>query len=707
MESFAAVLNRQSGPSAPMTSIIKDIAPVQLSRTNAKVSPQNVELSTNPTVLPDNARIAVKPHSTSLIVSAPGLKSGNTIILPDGHFTKPEAHTAISSDDKKAPVHPGKVDTVGTVKPSNPAFVLPVKSDSMLESMGERPRPIKKPLSFESLKPVLKKAEAVSLPLREDGPAAEPVITSGNARRRQNGHPIHVEKSGVGKALQLSSVPGNKMPPTVLKSDAPPKQVKSTGMVEVGRPINGSPPSSNLNAGSDGGKEIGVTPSAISTGRISSPRVVNPDGARPTVLIADAPVEKPRIEVQPVDAGATKAQSTAIGPKVIHSPEGVNPNGCRSEVQTPAAPPVRPRIVVQKVGRTTPEIKVEAPPPAAGKLATIDIALMGKQELSRVKPIIIEKPDVVPPRDDKTSRSAQRGTPKTGDTVAADIKTVVDAAKGAILARIAKGSQIPVKAINVTNIADHIDDLGREASDTKRSVRSDSGSLPRPDVLVPTEVKPQVAQTSSRGRTESKPAKLPSDTDKNQPLKNNEKVVNQLDPQTLKVSRGAPKDIPNLQEMAAGRNLDPMDRTVRIKHLASLADKIRARAHLLKPGGESVFEARLNPPNLGSVRVRLSIQGEEMRLAFSAERPEAVYALQEARTDLSSLIASQGYTLAQCEIEGRFPHDRWQQHPPNVHSGRSGGRGDRYDEENPDDRGEQQDRHRPLHYGYNTMDLVA
>jgi len=145
----------------------------------------------------------------------------------------------------------------------------------------------------------------------------------------------------------------------------------------------------------------------------------------------------------------------------------------------------------------------------------------------------------------------------------------------------------------------------------------------------------------------------------------------------------------------------------RIATIKSLVDKIRGRAQLLKSGETAVFEARLNPPKLGVVQIQLEVQGDQMRLTFAAERPEAVAALQEARGELSSLVNQQGYTLAHCDIGSRFSQNRWTESGQGVYPNRRS-----FDENAMEDGDsslleDQKDQRRSLNLGYNTMDLVA
>ena len=145
----------------------------------------------------------------------------------------------------------------------------------------------------------------------------------------------------------------------------------------------------------------------------------------------------------------------------------------------------------------------------------------------------------------------------------------------------------------------------------------------------------------------------------------------------------------------------------RIATIKSLVDKIRGRAQLLKSGETAVFEARLNPPKLGVVQIQLEVQGDQMRLTFAAERPEAITALQEARGELASLVNQQGYTLAHCDIGSRFAQSRWTESGQGIYPNRRS-----FDENAMEDGDssaleDQKDHRRSLNLGYNTMDLVA
>jgi len=146
----------------------------------------------------------------------------------------------------------------------------------------------------------------------------------------------------------------------------------------------------------------------------------------------------------------------------------------------------------------------------------------------------------------------------------------------------------------------------------------------------------------------------------------------------------------------------------KILNIRDLSEKIRAKAKLIKSDVKTVIEVKLNPANLGKVRLLIETHEDQMRLLFSAERPEAVAALENARGELGSLLAEQGYNLSSCDVDNQFPQNRWQearaasdgkQH--HVSRDTEGEGGAPHHEEEP------KERHRSLNFGYNTLDLVA
>jgi flagellar hook-length control protein FliK len=146
-----------------------------------------------------------------------------------------------------------------------------------------------------------------------------------------------------------------------------------------------------------------------------------------------------------------------------------------------------------------------------------------------------------------------------------------------------------------------------------------------------------------------------------------------------------------------------------IQNLRELADKIQARAQMLHTDREALL-VKLNPPHLGLLRIQVETEGHQMSLAISADKPEAVKALNEARAELIQVVNEQGYTLTRCEVDSQ-PHsdrraegymaDQPKRQPTPTHTSPSN-----------DNQGQQTEdfipgQHQPLDLGYNTLDLVA
>lgn len=145
-----------------------------------------------------------------------------------------------------------------------------------------------------------------------------------------------------------------------------------------------------------------------------------------------------------------------------------------------------------------------------------------------------------------------------------------------------------------------------------------------------------------------------------------------------------------------------------IQNLKDIVDRIRARAQLLNKSGEMSLEARLNPAHLGPVRVQIDVTGDQMRLSFTADRPEAVAALQNAQSDLTSMMSERGYDLTNCDVDQRSPQQsKWQEAQNAANSGRRSLDQDAEGESRPQHEEEQPTQHRQINLGYNTLDLVA
>ncbi|TKJ42230.1 hypothetical protein CEE37_00710 [candidate division LCP-89 bacterium B3_LCP] len=156
-----------------------------------------------------------------------------------------------------------------------------------------------------------------------------------------------------------------------------------------------------------------------------------------------------------------------------------------------------------------------------------------------------------------------------------------------------------------------------------------------------------------------------------------------------------------------GPLLDLEEKVAQIQNLKQMTDKIRAQAQLLKMGGETTIEVKLHPVKLGALRVRIGVNGDEMNLAFSADKSETAAALHEVRGELANIVTEQGYTLTNCEIENRLPQQRWQQYINDSHSKQQNDKQGYRENAGRENREDEENQHRPLQYGYNTMDLVA
>lgn len=178
----------------------------------------------------------------------------------------------------------------------------------------------------------------------------------------------------------------------------------------------------------------------------------------------------------------------------------------------------------------------------------------------------------------------------------------------------------------------------------------------------------------------------------------------------IKVAQ-VPRHVQGKTEMgksaAASRISHLESQIARLSNLKQIVEKIQARAQLMRSGERTTLNVHLNPPKLGMVQIKVEVQGDQMRLLFSADRPEAASVLQEARHELQALVNSQGYALVQCEVENRSAQNRWLEFGPDANSGgQNYGRQSQENEDasNPDDQPHQR---QMLNYGYNTMELVA
>jgi len=146
----------------------------------------------------------------------------------------------------------------------------------------------------------------------------------------------------------------------------------------------------------------------------------------------------------------------------------------------------------------------------------------------------------------------------------------------------------------------------------------------------------------------------------------------------------------------------------KIQNLTKLADQIRAKAKLLNPKGGTVIDAKLSPAKLGTVRIQIEVSHDQMRLHFSAERPEASIALQQAQSELGAILSDYGYKMTQCDVQDQPSQHRLTDMATNSNSQqrqqhqRSAGNRS-YNHQSGDDTIYKTIKD----FGYNTMELVA
>jgi hypothetical protein len=215
---------------------------------------------------------------------------------------------------------------------------------------------------------------------------------------------------------------------------------------------------------------------------------------------------------------------------------------------------------------------------------------------------------------------------------------------------------------------------------------------------------PKVENNDTRSKATEKVSSAVSSTPRkerlqqeNQVVRDGQKILESLQ-QRVNIARRM------TAKKTVGKSPDPHP----IVNLRELVDKIRARAELAKSTRKTVLDARLNPPKLGAVRVQIELTGDQMRLSFSAEHPEAVAALQQARGELTSLVSQYGYNLASCDVENQGADDRWAEKPhPSDAGNRRGSYGESGEEKNDDRKSYSSPHRKMIDYGYNTMELVA
>ncbi len=83
---------------------------------------------------------------------------------------------------------------------------------------------------------------------------------------------------------------------------------------------------------------------------------------------------------------------------------------------------------------------------------------------------------------------------------------------------------------------------------------------------------------------------------------------------------------------------------------ALFASRFAAEVALLGTAGIERAEIRLQPRELGPVRVELSLNGESARIAFSAVHPETRQAIEQSLPILKDMLAERGLTLGETSV---------------------------------------------------------
>ena len=71
---------------------------------------------------------------------------------------------------------------------------------------------------------------------------------------------------------------------------------------------------------------------------------------------------------------------------------------------------------------------------------------------------------------------------------------------------------------------------------------------------------------------------------------------------------------------------------------------------MLGAAGVERAEIQLQPPDLGPVRIELTLNGESTRVAFSAAQPETRQAIEQSLPILKDLLAERGLTLGDTSV---------------------------------------------------------
>jgi flagellar hook-length control protein FliK len=101
-------------------------------------------------------------------------------------------------------------------------------------------------------------------------------------------------------------------------------------------------------------------------------------------------------------------------------------------------------------------------------------------------------------------------------------------------------------------------------------------------------------------------------------------------------------------------------RTVEREHIHGVGAPLRAALREMPTDRENTlaFTVRLDPPELGAVRVRVVAHGERVHVTLHAESPEARAALQERHHDVAELLRNDGFNLENFDVESHEPERR-------------------------------------------------
>lgn len=80
------------------------------------------------------------------------------------------------------------------------------------------------------------------------------------------------------------------------------------------------------------------------------------------------------------------------------------------------------------------------------------------------------------------------------------------------------------------------------------------------------------------------------------------------------------------------------------------SQQLRERLMFMMNNGVQRAEIRLDPPDLGSMTVRVTVQNEQAQVNFQVQNPQAREMLEQAMPRLRELMEQQGMQLADSEV---------------------------------------------------------